>query len=493
MKTIKLACNKEYIIGNIDNRIYGTLLEHMGRTLYTGVYNPSWAKKEQSQFNLQVAEAIKKAGITTVRYPGGNFVSTYNWEDGVGPVEKRPQRLDLAWRSTETNEFGTDEFMNWLKVINAKPLMAVNLGTRGIQDAINFIEYCNIPSGSKYSQMRIDNGVKDPYNIKMWCLGNEMDGKWQIGHKTAHEYGRLAAETSKAMKVVDPTIETVLCGSSLNTMDTYPDWELQVLDDAYEYVDYISLHQYFGGQDKGTESFLRQADEINDYIKTVMAACKVTKAKKKAKNNVYISFDEWGVWTRESCETVNEADAVRWSKAPAISEMIYTFEDALLFAGMLMSLMKNCDVVKIACQSLVANISSMIMTTQDGEMWFQTTYYPFSLMANYGKGIVLDTRDNDKESNVSSVVVYNKQKNEVVLFALNRNTSEEIEVETVLNGFNLKEVIEHVVFQEDNLKVTNQIKHDAVVPKTANDSLIKNGTIISKLQKTSFNMIRIKV
>ncbi len=492
MKNIKITCNKDYIIGRIDNRIYGSLLEHMGRVVYTGIYDENSQNTNDLNFRTDVISAIKNAGITTIRYPGGNFVSTYNWEDGVGPIEKRPSCLDLAWRSIETNRFGTDEFMKWSKLTNTNPLVAVNLGTRGIQDAINYIEYCNIKSGSKYSQMRIDNGVYNPYNIKMWCLGNEMDGKWQIGHKLAHEYGRLAAETSKAMKVVDPTIETVLCGSSLNIMETYPDWEMQVLDDAYEYVDYISLHQYFGGQEKGTEAFLRQADEINEYIDTVNSIIKFTKAKKKAQNHVYISLDEWGVWTHASSETVKESEAVRWSEAPAISEMIYTFEDSLLFAGMLMAIMNNCDVVKIACQALVTNISSMIMTDKNGGMWLQTIYYPFSLMAKYGKGVVLDTKNSDKEKILSSVIIHNEEKSEIVAFILNRS-NEEIDIEINCAGYKPLEIIEHIIFHSNDLKVTNEIEHDAVKPKNIDNAILKNDIIRARIEKFSWNLVRIKI
>ena len=492
MKTIKISCNKDYVIGRIDNRIYGSLLEHMGRVVYTGIYDENSENINEYNFRTDVIEAIQKAGITTIRYPGGNFVSTYEWEDGVGAIERRPSRLDLAWRSIETNRFGTDEFMKWSKLTNTQPLVAVNLGTRGIQDAINYIEYCNIKGGSKYSQMRINNGIVEPYDIKMWCLGNEMDGKWQIGHKTAHEYGRLAAETSKAMKVVDPSIETVLCGSSLNTMETYPDWELQVLDDAYEYVDYISLHQYFGGQEKGTEAFLRQADEIDQYVDIVNSIIKYTKAKKKANNNVYISLDEWGVWTHASSETVKESEALRWSQAPAISEMIYTFEDSLLFAGMLMSIINNCNIVKIACQALVTNISSMIMTDKNGEMWLQTIYYPFSLMAKHGKGIVLDTRDTDIDNLLSSVLIYNKENNEIVAFILNRS-NEDIDLEMDCAGFLPLEIKEQIILKSDDLKVTNKYNHDSVKPKQRNDAIIKNDIICTRIEKFSWNLIQIGV
>ena len=493
MKSVEITLDRHFKKGEIDRRIYGSLAEHMGRVVYTGIYDPDSIHADEDGFRKDVMDAVREAGITTVRYPGGNFVSTFCWEDGVGPKEKRPKRLDLAWKALETNQFGTDEFIRWTKKTGTEPLMAVNLGTRGISDAVNYLEYCNMPGGTKYSNMRVENGIEKPYGIKLWCLGNEMDGEWQIGHKEAHEYGRLAAETSKAMKVVDSSIETILCGSSLNTMKTYPEWEAQVLDDAFEYVDYISLHQYFGGQEKGTEKFISQADDMSDYIRTVNSVCKYIKAKKRSKHDVLISMDEWGVWTCNSSETVREANEKMWQTAPAISEMIYSFEDTLLFAGMLMSIIKNADIVKLACQSLIANISSMIMTEKGGEIWYQPIYYPFKYMARYARGSVLELGYEEKSEILDCVAVHNYIEKEIVLFLINRSCNEDIDIKVNLQGYETDKIVEHVLMHDADIKATNREVHDRVKPDTTDETKFENGTLTGRISHLSWNMIRVSL
>ncbi|MDK2808719.1 MAG: alpha-L-arabinofuranosidase [Clostridiales bacterium] len=491
MDNIEIIINKYFYIGEIDPRIYGSFVEHMGRVIYTGIYEPEHPLADEDGFRKDVIEAVKNLGITSIRYPGGNFVSAYNWEDGVGPKEERPRRVELAWRAIETNAFGTNEFMKWMKKINAEPMLAVNLGLGGIKDAVQYLEYCNFPNGTKYSDMRISHGVTLPYQVKTWCLGNEMDGPWQIGHKTASEYGRIAQETAKAMKVMDPSIELVSCGSSLNTMDTFPEWEAQTLDYTYEYVDYISLHQYFAGQDMGTEKFLAQADQMDEYIKTVASTCEYIKAKKRSDKSLNISFDEWGVWAYDCSETVKQCNEVEWQIAPPISEMIYTFEDSLLFAGMLLALLKNVNCVKMACQSLLTNVSATIMTEKGGGIWLQPTYFPFAQVAKHGHGLVLDSRKNQKNKSIDSVVVYHEAINEMVLFVINRSLCEDIEIEYTLQGFEGKTVLEHSLMECEDPKMTNAINHEAIKPRNVSYTQIKNGNVYSNIVKLSWNMIRI--
>ncbi len=493
MKKIKSVANICFTKGKVSPYLFGSFAEHMGRVIYTGIYDPESSEADEDGFRKDVIDAVKKSGITTVRYPGGNFVSTYCWEDGVGPRNKRPVRLDPAWRSIETNAFGTDEFMKWAGKTGITPMLAVNLGTRGIEEAIRYLEYCNIKGGTACSDMRIQNGMAAPYDIKLWCLGNEMDGDWQVGHKTAAEYGRLAAETSKAMKAVDPTIKTVLCGSSLSSMLTFPSWELETMDLAYDYVDYISLHQYYGGQEKGTEVFLSQADDLSDFISIVGSAIKVTKAKKRSSKDLYISLDEWGVWTKPSDDTVKEAEANRWQIAPAISEMIYSFQDALLFAGMLMTMMKNSDLVKIACQSLITNISSMIMTGKDGNLWCQTIYEPFKYMANHSDGIVLNESSDDRDKMCQQLFLYNKNESVIYCYALNRSVNEEIELDIDLQGFRICNVVEQVILHHSDINATNEIDHKNVCLEKNEDFAIINDRVVARLKPLSWNALCVKV
>ena len=288
--------DKRFPIGEIDRRIYGSFVEHLGRAVYGGIYDPDHPCADDMGFRTDVIDLVKKLGVPVVRYPGGNFVSGYRWEDGTGKQEERPRQLELAWQTIEPNTVGIDEFQEWTKRAETELMLAVNLGTRGVEDAKNFIEYCNFPGGTQYSDLRRKNGFEKPFGVKYWCLGNEMDGPWQIGHKTAQEYGRLAAETAKVMKLVDPSIELVVCGSSNSEMKTFISWEETVLDHTYEYVDYISLHNYYGNRDNNTEEYLACSRDMDQFIKTVVAICDVVKHRKRSTKTMYLSFDEWNVW-----------------------------------------------------------------------------------------------------------------------------------------------------------------------------------------------------
>jgi len=378
MKKAKMTIDKAFKITSIDKRIYGSFIEHLGRAVYDGIYQPGHDLSDHDGFRTDIIDMVKELGVPLVRYPGGNFVSNFYWEDSVGPVEDRPKRLDLAWRSMESNKIGVDEFAEWIKRVNSELMMAVNLGTRGIADACNLLEYCNHPSGTKYSDLRIKHGVKEPHNIKLWCLGNEMDGPWQIGHKTMEEYGRLAEETAKAMRLIDPDIELVSCGSSSGEMVTFPEWEAVTLSSTYEYVDYISMHQYYGNKNNDSNDYLASSNDMDAFIKTVISTCDYIKAKKRSRKDMYISFDEWNVWFHSNEEDDNIMENHPWQTAPALLEDVYTFEDALLVGLMLITLIKHADRVKVACLAQLVNVIAPIMTEAGGgSAWKQTIYYPF--------------------------------------------------------------------------------------------------------------------
>ncbi len=502
MKNTKIICNKRFIIGEIDSRLYGSFLEHMGRVIYSGIYEPDNELSDEEGFRKDVLEKVKEMNVTAVRYPGGNFVSAYHWEDGVGPKELRPRKLELAWKAIETNEFGTNEFICWAKKAGVTPIFTVNLGTRGIEDAIHYLEYCNFPEGTKYSDLRKQHGVQEPYGVKLWCLGNEMDGNWQIGHKTAEEYGKLAAEAGKVMKLIDPEIELIVCGSSLSSMNTYPEWDMEVLEQTYDVADYLALHQYYAGQDKGTKEFLAQTLDMEEYIKTIRSAAQVIKQKKRLKKDMKFSVDEWGVWAVPGNTVNKEIDNEPWKIAPSISEQIYTLEDALLFAGMQMVILRNADVIKIACQSLLTNVSACIMTEKNGGLWLQTIYYPFYYFANYARGIVLDTvsegpcyacENFKKVAYVDSIVIWNGEAGEVVIFAVNRDEEQSQEVEVQLYEFEVKKVIQRISMTAEDKKMTNQENHSAVVPKEKGDVELNADTCRMQLEPLSFNMLRLEV
>ena len=498
-KNAKLVVDKELKIAEIDKRIYGSFIEHLGRAVYNGIYQPGHISADEDGFRKDVMELVKELDVPIIRYPGGNFVSNFYWEDSVGPVLERKKRLELAWRSLETNEVGLNEFAKWSKKVNSEVMMAVNLGTRGIGDACNLLEYCNHESGSYYSDLRIKHGYEKPHNIKTWCLGNEMDGPWQIGHKTAKEYGRLAEETAKAMKLIDPSIELVSCGSSNIAMPTFPEWEATTLDYTYDYVDYISLHQYYGNADNDTADFLALTQDLEEFLHTVIAACDYIKAKKRSKKKLNLSFDEWNVWFHAMQEDSETMEKRPWQIAPHLLEDIYTFEDALLIGLILITFLKHSDRVKMACLAQLVNVIAPIMTDDEGGAWRQSIFYPFMHVSKYGRGVALlpvmtstkhDTAKHEEVTDVESIAVYNEEKEEVTIFAVNRNTDENVLFEADLRGFEGYRVLEYSIMEHDDMKAYNSLVKETVMPKEKTEYRFEDGYFETSMGKCSWNVIR---
>ncbi|GMA65223.1 alpha-N-arabinofuranosidase [Alicyclobacillus fastidiosus] len=499
MKKSRMVLEPEFQIAEVDNRIYGSFIEHLGRAVYEGIYEPDHPLANEDGFRMDVVELVKELQVPIVRYPGGNFVSGYNWEDGVGPKEVRKRRLELAWRTIETNQVGTNEFADWAKLVNSEVMMAVNLGTRGVDAARNLVEYCNHPSGTYWSDLRVSHGYREPHKIKTWCLGNEMDGPWQIGHKTADEYGRVALEAAKVMKWVDPSIDLVLCGSSGTQMPTFPQWEATVLDHAYDHVDYISLHRYYGNRDGDTANFLASSLDMEQFIHTVVSTCDYIKAKKRSNKTVNLSFDEWNVWFHS-----NEADTKiePWSIAPPQLEDIYTMEDALVVGSMLITLLKHADRVKIACLAQLVNVIAPIMTTAGGGAWKQTIYYPYLHASRYGRGRVLnplisspkyDSKDFTDVPVLDSTAVFNEEKQELTIFAVNRDMVDALQLECDVRSFDGYQVVEHIVLEHEDIKARNT--HDEpnrVVPHNRGSAKANDGSLECVLPKLSWNVIRLR-
>ncbi|MBQ8344079.1 MAG: alpha-N-arabinofuranosidase [Clostridia bacterium] len=487
----KITVNKNNTVGQIDRRIYGSFIEHLGRAVYNGIYEPDHSTADNMGFRKDVLELVKELKVPVVRYPGGNFVSGYNWEDGIGDKSKRPRKLDLAWLTLETNQVGIDEFQEWAKRADTDVMMAVNLGTRGPDEARNLIEYCNSETDTYYANLRRQNGFEKPFDIKLWCLGNEMDGDWQICHKTAEEYGRAATETAKVLRWVDPSIELVACGSSDPNMPTYGTWERTVLDHTYDYIDYLSLHCYYGNKAKNTADFLARAEDMDRFIKNTAAICDEIKAKKNSSKTVNLSFDEWNVWYRTKDE---EKEMERWQTAPHLLEEKYNFEDALLVGCMLMTLQNNCDRVKIGCLAQLVNVIAPIMTENGGKAWKQTIFYPYMYASLFGNGITLkaDTVSISYKSKegwdipyLYTSVVDNKERNEVIVFAANRSLDEDMELNIDLNGYNCT-LTQHTELYCDDLNTVNTKDNEALFPvnREIADKII--------LKKHSWNMLTFK-
>jgi alpha-L-arabinofuranosidase len=494
--TARITIDKSFKIADTDPRLFGSFIEHLGRAVYGGIYEPDHPLADEQGFRSDVIDMVKKLDVPLIRYPGGNFLSGYRWEDGIGPKKDRPSRLDLAWRCVETNQIGTNEFMDWARKVGAEVNLAVNLGTRGIEAAKNLTEYCNHPSGTYWSDLRRSHGYKEPHKIRTWSLGNEMDGSWQIGHKTAHEYGRLASETGKVMKWVDPSIELVVCGSSNSRMATYPEWEATVLEETYDQIDYIALHNYYGNEEDNLLEYLAQSEDMDRYIRTVISVCDYVKAKKRSSKQINISFDEWNVWFHS-----NEADKKQdpWTVAPPLLQDIYTLEDALLVGALLITLLNHADRVKIGCLAQLVNVIAPIMTEPNGKIWAQTIYYPFLHASRYGRGTVLRTSASSPEYETRTfgpipylitTSVYNEKDDELTVFAVNRDPERSMEVLCDIRSFQDYSPTEHVVLNGPDPKARNSAEEQKVQPKTSGTPRWENGRCTAVLPPLSWNVLR---
>ncbi|GAB3599221.1 alpha-N-arabinofuranosidase [Kineococcus gypseus] len=448
MRKARLTLDPAFTVGPVPHRLFGSFVEHMGRCVYTGIFEPEHPTADEDGLRGDVLELTKQLGPTVVRYPGGNFVSGFEWEDSVGPREERPRRIDRAWRSVETNQFGLAEFDSWARKVGTETMMAVNLGTRGLQDACNLLEYTNMEAGTKYADLRVAHGSKDPFDIKLWCLGNELDGPWQTGHKTAHEYGRLAAETGMAMRSIDPGIELVAVGSSSRSMPTFGEWESTVLELAYHAVDYVSCHAYYEDVDDDPASFLASAVDMDLFIDQVVATADAVRARGKHHKRIGISFDEWNVWYQSR---PHHAPGVQpWDVAPRVIEDEYSITDAVVVGTLLNSLLRHADRVTIGAQAQLVNVIGLLRSEPGGGAWKQTIAHPFEQVRHLATGEVLrvaassDKYESAKFGDVDVVdasATWDSDTSTVSLFLANRDLSEPASVEVSLRGFDVSRVV----------------------------------------------------
>jgi len=506
MFSAQLTVDRDFEIAPLDRRLFGIFVEHMGRCVYTGIYEPGHPTADERGFRGDVAALTRELGATIVRYPGGNFMSGYDWEDGVGPREQRPVRLDLAWYSTETNQVGTNEFMHWCKDVGMEPMLGVNLGTRGPDEARHYLEYCNHPAGTTLSDLRRSHGEEAPHAVKFWCLGNEMDGPWQICRKTPEEYGRVALEAGKLMKMVDPTIELAACGSSAHDMPTYGIWEDRVLEHCFDVVDYISLHTYFmkppmpvtAPVDTSTGHFLGQIETTGQFIEEIVAVADAVAARRHSKKRIMLSFDEWNVWYR--ARHGHHLKPEGWPVAPRLLEEVYTMEDALLIGGVLTTLLNHADRVKVACMAQLVNVIGPIMTEPGGRAWRQTIFHPFALTARWAHGRVLqplvaspgyaDSRHGELPYLCASVVD-DAATGTTAVFVLNRHLSEPMDLGIALRGLGRDRVlVEAQTLHHADLDAINSADApDTVQPQALTGVQIDGEQLRATLPAASWSVI----
>jgi alpha-L-arabinofuranosidase len=376
----------------LDRRLLGAFLEHLGRAIYTGVYEPGSPLSDANGFRTDVIAEIKELGVPIMRYPGGNFVSGYNWQDGVGPRDKRPTVLERAWNSIETNQFGTNEFIEWCKRVGAEPLLATNLGTGTPEQAVAYVEYCNVPKGTRWSDLRREHGYEQPHDVRYWCLGNEMDGPWQMGHMPAREYGRKARDTARQIRVIDRDLALIACGSSNTIMPNYLVWDREVLEECYDQVDAISLHNYYGNTPPltGNDSsrYLAMNLDMERQILEIAAVCDYVQGVRKSPKRLWLSFDEWNVWYRARGGRFSNGQR---TFAPRLLEEEYNLEDALLVGGFVNTLLRQAERVRVGCLAQILNVIAPLVTNETSVLR-QTIYYPYAWALKYAHGRVLDLK-----------------------------------------------------------------------------------------------------
>jgi len=474
------------VIGDIDRRLFGSFVEHLGRCVYDGIYEPGHETADADGFREDVLALVRELGVSTVRYPGGNFVSGYRWEDGVGPREQRPKRVDLAWHSLETNEVGLNEFARWVEKSGTELMLAVNLGTRGVQEALDLYEYTNIRGGTTLSDLRVSHGSAEPHAVTMWCLGNEMDGPWQLGHRNADDYGKIAAQTARGLKQFDPSLQLVACGSSARDMPTFGTWERTVLEHCYDDVDYISCHAYYNLKKGDLAGFLASPVDMDLFIAEVGQAIDEVRASKGSDHEVRISFDEWNVWDIERYHDEDKVtDPQVWPVAPRLLEDSYTVTDAVVVGGLLMSLLRNVDRVAAASLAQLVNVIAPIMTEPKGPAWRQTTFFPFATASRLASGQTVSvdvdapTYDAGKLGSVPLVdVVVTRGDHGAVVFATNRSTTESASVEVDLAGIAQSRVDEAWLLADDDIMARNTLDDPDRVGLRALDSAVIDGGVL---------------
>lgn len=497
MAESQITIHPSYRVGPLNRRIFGTFVEHMGRCVYTGIYEPGHDTADAFGFRGDVADLVRELAPTIVRYPGGNFVSNYRWEDGVGPKEVRPRRLDLAWRSIETNQVGTDDFLAWCERQGIEPMLAVNLGTRGLEDAVDYLDYVN-GSGTSLADRRVANGREAPWGVKVWCLGNEMDGPWQVGHMTAAEYGRVAEEVSNAFRRFDDTLELVACGSSNRLMPTFGAWEREVLERCIHVIDHISAHAYYEPLGGDMASFLACAEDMDRFIRSVAATADAVAAARKVDKKVTVSFDEWNVWFQERFDGEN---AIEVQEAPPLIQDVYNVADAVVVGSLLITLMRHTDRVAMACQAQLVNIIAPIRTEPGGPAWRQTIFHPFALTSRYARGEVLDIRVASPKihtpqfgdvDQVWATATFDDRTGDLAIFCVNRSEHQGLTTSVDLAIFGSADLVDHLMVHEDDHTLTNTAGNERVTPKRGESSL--DGTTLTLiLPAVSWHCIRLSV
>jgi alpha-N-arabinofuranosidase len=508
-RVTRVALDSARTRSDIDRRLFGSFLEHLGRAIYTGVYQPNSPLADSKGFRTDVAAQIKGLGVPIVRYPGGNFVSGYNWLDGVGPKDKRPTVLERAWNSLETNQFGTNDFVDWCRLVGTEPLLGMNFGTGTVEAAVNYVEYCNVNRGTKWSDLRRSHGYEEPHNVRYWCLGNEMDGPWQIGQLTGREYGRKAVDTARQVRVIDRDLRLIACGSSGTNMPQYLVWDREVLEECYDQVDGLSLHAYYGNTQtltgNSTARYLAMNLDMDRQIAEAAAVCDYVQGMRRSNKRLWFSFDEWNVWYRARNGAATNGNR---AFAPKLLEEVYNLEDALLVGGFINTLLRNADRVRVACLAQLVNVIAPLVTNDTGVLR-QSTFYPYAWALKYARGRVLDLRiesdtypiratglqadfaRNADVPFVDIVATLNPENGEVCLLMLNRDLDAEREVVLDWRETTPTRVLACETLTGNDLKAFNTFEQPQRVVPRALDAPRAGNRMTFKLPARSYTVLHL--
>ncbi len=495
----RIRIDRDYVIGPIDEKCFSSFVEPLGRCVYHGIYEPGHPEADANGFRQDVLRLTRPLGLTLNRFPGGNYVSTYRWEDSIGPKDKRPRRAEPAWLSIETNQFGVDEFADWSKQNGSGIMMTVNLATRGVLEAMDALEYCNFDSGTAWSDLRAANGHRQPHGIKYWCLSNETDGPWQVGQKTARDYGLLARESAKGMKLIDKSIKTVLAGSSAPSMPTFPQYDAEALEIAYDQVDYLSVHNYLHNAPNDTPDYVAKPIGTDRYLKAAIATLDHVQARVRSNRQIHLSFDEFNTW--HGVAGNERFQITPWQEAPKLLEDQYTMEDAVTLGGMLLTVLRHADRVKIACMSELVNCISHIRTENNGAAWVLPPYYTFLTYSRYGRGESLQTVVLEspvyRSASFEGVPLLDahatRDGDNLTLFAINRSVGSGLPFEADIRGFEDYRIVEHIVLASPDPKDTNTCADpNRVAPRSNGNAAMEDGVVKATLEPLSWNVIRLQ-
>jgi alpha-N-arabinofuranosidase len=493
--TARVYLDTNRLIGEISPLLFGGFAEHMGRCIYGGIYEPASPRADARGFRRDVLGALRDLNFSVIRYPGGNFLSGYHWRDGVGPREQRPRRRELAWHSIETNQFGANEFVTFCREIGAAPMLGVNMGTGSIEEASSLVEYCNAPRGTELADLRAAHGFPEPHKVQHWCLGNEMDGPWQIGHLEANEYAVKARETAKLMRWHDPNLKLTLCGSSGDGMPTFPDWDRTALEACWEHVDFHSMHFYANNRQNDTASYLAMSAQFERFVDSLSAVLRYVKTKLRSKHEVYLSWDEWNVWYK------NMIVDGQWAEAPRLIEEVYNLEDALVVAQWLNVFMRRCDVLKMACLAQIVNVIAPILTETDA-LLKQTTYYPFMLFRRFAAGSSLDalvtsphyaTAQFGEMPLLDVSATHDAARNAGAVFLVNRSQTDALPVEIIWQNSAPGSVTALYQLTGTDPKAANTFEHpDLIVPRQLSAVPVIDKRITLQLPPLSFTALEVR-